>query len=384
MTHVPLLDLRRTEAPLEAELVDAFRRVLGHGRYIMGPEVEAFEAACAARLGVKHALGVSSGTDAILLALMALGIGPGDEVVCPTYTFFATAGCVARVGATPRFVDVSLDDFNTTRALVEQAVGPRTRAIMPVHLFGQSADVAPIGALADRLGVPMIEDAAQSFSARCDGRAVGTLGAYGCYSFFPSKNLGALGDAGLLVTDDDKLADRARLLRTHGGRPKYHHHAIGANFRLDALQAAMLNVKLAHLDAWSDARRANAAAYREAFLASGRACENDGRDELPAPIGLPKTIRGTHVFNQFVLRLPGRRDAVRAELQRRGVETEIYYPLPMHQQPCFRAERGEPPPPLPVAERAARETLALPIFPGLTRDELAHVVASVVASVEAT
>jgi len=366
--QVPLLDLRRLTPDLELELEDAFRRVLKSGHFILGPEVEALESECAAYLQVKHAIGVSSGTDALLIALMALGIGAGDEVVCPSYTFFATAGTIARTGARPVFVDCDADSYNIEAAAIERAITSRTRALMPVHLFGQSAEMHDILALARARRIPVIEDAAQALGAEYRGKRAGSLGEIGCFSFFPSKNLGALGDAGLVTSNDDALADKLRVLRVHGGKPKYHHSIVGGNFRIDALQAALLRPKLRRLDGWTAARQHNAALYTQLFEAAG----------LGGKLGLPVVRQTRHIFNQYVIRVrgEGRRDHLQAELKRRGIGTEVYYPVPMHQQKCFAESAGQQA--LPVSELAARETLALPIFPELTEAELRHVAAAVV------
>jgi dTDP-4-amino-4,6-dideoxygalactose transaminase len=351
--HVPLLDLAAQNGPLRAELLAALARVVDGGQFILGPEVEAFEAALARLLGARHAIGVSSGTDALLVALMALGVGPGDEVVTTTFSFFATAGVVARLGARPVLVDIEPETFNMDPAAAAAAVTARTKCVMPVHLFGRPATLPSVA-------VPIVEDAAQSIAA------VPLAGRLGCLSFFPSKNMGAFGDAGAVYADDDAAADRVRLLRTHGGRPKYVHHAIGGNFRLDALQAAILGVKLPHLMAWTAARRRNADRYRNLFAAA----------RVPGEIRLPTDAPG-HIYNQFVVRVP-RRDALRTHLSKNGVGTEVYYPIPFHLQPCFRGlgvEEGA----LPHAEAAAREALALPIYPELTEAQQAHVVAQIAA-----
>jgi dTDP-4-amino-4,6-dideoxygalactose transaminase len=366
---VPLLDLRRGGADLDRELTEAFTRVLHSGHYILGPEVEALERDCAAYCQSRHALGVSSGTDALILALMTLGIGAGDEVICPTYTFFASAGSIWRLGARPVFVDSLAGTFNADPADVAAKLGPKTKAIMAVHLFGRCEDLTPLRSL----GLPIVEDAAQALGAEAAGRRAGSFGAINAFSFFPSKNLGALGDAGLVVCDDDALAERGRILRTHGGKPKYHHQLVGGNFRIDALQAALLRVKLSRLDAWTAARQANAARYEAAFATQA------ARERLL----LPSSGSGRHIWNQYVVRVPGagRRDALRNFLGQRGVGTEIYYPVPMHLQACF-SSLGHREGDFPVAEQLARDSLALPIFPELSPDELAYVVGCVEAFLE--
>lgn len=361
--RVPLLDLGVQYRPLREELLGAIARVCDSGLFILGPEVEALERELARALGVEHAVAVSSGTDAILATLMALGIGPGDEVVTSTYSFFATAGCIARVGAKPVFVDIDPRTCNVDPAAVAGALTPRTRAIMPVHLYGLCADMAPIMAIAGSAGVPVIEDACQAIGARYGDRQAGAIGAAGCFSFFPSKNLGAFGDGGLVTTADRALADEVRLLRGHGAKPKYHHLRIGGNFRLDALQAAILRVKLPHLPAWTEARRANAARYDQLFHERG----------LAGRVVLPSTPPGRyHVYNQYVVRVP-ERDRVRERLTADGIGTEVYYPVPFHLQPCF-APLGHAAGDFPHAERAAAETLALPVFDGLTAEQQVRVV----------
>jgi dTDP-4-amino-4,6-dideoxygalactose transaminase len=365
---VPLLDLKAQNDALAPELQAAFERVLRSGHFILGPEVEAFEAALARFTGSRHALGISSGTDAILVALMALGIGPGDEVLCPSFTFFATAGCIARVGATPVFVDSNLEDFNLDPADAERRITPRTRAIMPVHLFGQSADLDAVQALAARHRLRVIEDAAQSMGATYRGRQVGTIGELGAISFFPTKNLGALGDAGALLVQDPALYERARVLRMHGMDPKYYHRLIGGNFRLDALQAAFLSVKLPHFDSYTARRTANVARYLRAFAPL------DGKKLV-----LPRVAPGRGpIWNQFTLRVPGagERDALRARLTALGIGSEIYYPLPLHEQACF-AHLGYLPDDLPVAHRLAGEVISLPVYPELPGEHLDEVIQAV-------
>jgi dTDP-4-amino-4,6-dideoxygalactose transaminase len=369
MALVPLLDLDGQYRPLRDELLAAIARVCDSQRFIGGPEVDAFERELSALAGVRHAVGLSSGTDAILAALMALGIGPGDEVIVPTFSFFATAGCVSRVGATPTLVDVDNATCNIDPALAAAAITPRTRAIIPVHLYGQCADMDPILDAAARAGIPVIEDAAQAIGATYKGRQAGSMGSVACFSFFPSKNLGAFGDGGLLTTNDDRLAHEVRLLRSHGAEPKYFHKRIGGNFRLDALQAAVLRVKLPHLAAWSDARRRNAARYDRLFGDSGVA------DRIVLP---PRRPECGHIFNQYTIRVANR-DAVRAKLEAAGIGTEIYYPVPFHLQECFASlghRRGD----FPIAEAIASETLALPIYAELTEAQQAQVVSAIAAA----
>jgi len=373
ITQVPLLDLTRTPAQQQDELRRAFERVLTSGQYIMGPEVTGLEQEIAAYLGVKHAIGVSSGTDALILSLMALGIGQGDEVICPTYTFFATGGSIWRVGAKPVFVDVDPKTYNMTADAVAAAITDRTKAIMPVYLYGQCTEMGPMLELAAAKGIPIIEDAAQAISCKWQGRPAGGMGAFGCFSFFPSKNLGCMGDGGLVTTNDDALADTARIMRLHGGKPKYYHKVVGGNFRLDPLQAAFVRVRLPYLDQASDARRANATLYRELLSAVG-VVSDDPVDVPEGKLGLPVQVEESHIYNQFVVRIGGdRRDAVREALKNKGIGTEVYYPVPLHLQECF-ASLGYREGQLPVAEQAARQTLALPIFPELRDDELRYVV----------
>jgi dTDP-4-amino-4,6-dideoxygalactose transaminase len=368
--HVPLLDLEAQYRPIRDEILAAITRVCDSQRFIMGPEVESLERELAAALGVRDAVTLSSGTDALLVAMMALGIGPGDEVVTSTYSFFATAGCITRVGATPRLVDIDPVTYNLDPEAVRAALTPKTKAIIPVHLYGLCADMDPLLAIAREAGVPIIEDAAQAIGATYKGRHAGSMGAVGCFSFFPSKNLGAFGDAGLVTSDDAALAHEIRLLRNHGAEPKYFHKRIGGNFRMDAIQAAVLRIKLPHLPAWTEARRANAARYREMFGAAGLG----DRVVLPA-----EPADRYHIFNQFVVRVP-ERDRVRAFLADRGVATEIYYPVPFHLQECFaflKHSRGD----FPRAEQAADSTLALPIYGELSREQQAAVVEALAAAV---
>jgi dTDP-4-amino-4,6-dideoxygalactose transaminase len=357
-----LLDLKAQYTPLRQALLDAVTRVCDSQRFIGGPEVEGLERELCSTLGYPHAVGLSSGTDAVLAALMAMGIGPGDEVITPTYSFFATAGCVVRVGARPVLVDSEPDTFNIDPAAAIAAITPRTKAIIPVHLFGQAAEMQPIVDAAAARGIAVIEDAAQAIGCSYHGRAVGTIGAIGCFSFFPSKNLGAFGDAGFVTATDDAIAKTLRLIRTHGMEPKYYHHLVGANFRIDAVQAAVLRVKLPHLAGWTAGRQRNAARYRALFA-----------DAAVPGVTLPvEAPQRTHIYNQFVIRVP-RRDQLKAHLDAAGIGTEIYYPVPFHLQECFKDlgyQRGA----FPVAEAQAADSLALPIYPELTEAQQAAVV----------
>jgi len=364
--QVPLLDLQAQYAPIREEVLAAITRVCDSQRFIMGPEITALERELAALIGVEHAIAVSSGTDAILLALMALGIGPGDEVVTTTYSFFATAGCIARVGATPVLVDIDPVTYNIDTAAVEAAITSRTRAIMPVHLYGLCAEMDPIVRIADRAGVAIIEDAAQAIGSTYRGKPAGGMSQFGCFSFFPSKNLGAFGDAGLVTTNDAALAKRAELLRMHGMEPKYYHQVVGGNFRMDAVQAAVLRVKAPHLAAWTAARRLNAKRYAALFRDAGLL----DRVVLPVePSGLH------HIYNQFVIRVP-HRDDLKRFLDSRGIGNEIYYPVPFHLQECFadlNYERGA----FPHAEKAAAQTIAIPIYSEISTAQQQTVVSAI-------
>ena len=367
---VPMLDLQAQYRPIRDQILEVVTRVCDSQRFIMGPEIEGLERELATFLGVGHAVGVSSGTDALLLAMMALGITAGDEVITSTYSFFATAGCVARLGATPVFVDIDPVTYNIDPAAIAAAITPRTKAIIPVHLYGQSADLDPIVEIAYRAGVPVIEDAAQAIGARYKGRVVGGDGRLGCFSFFPSKNLGAFGDGGLVTTNDDELVAVLRRMRVHGADRQYYHQVIGGNFRIDALQAAVLRVKLPHLPGWTDGRRRNAARYDALFAEAGLG------DRVTLPVAMPDRY---HIFNQYVVRLQ-QRDAVKAHLESRGVGCAIYYPVPFHEQECF-AYLGYRAGQFPHAERAARETLALPIYGELTEAQQRYVVQCIAEAV---
>ena len=367
---VNLLDLQGQYRPLREQVLAAIARVCDSQRFIGGPEVEGFEREIAEHLGVAHAVGLSSGTDALLVALMALGVGPGDEVITPTFSFFATAGAVSRLGATPKLVDIDPRTCNIDVMSAIAAITDRTRAIVPVHLYGQCAWMEPLVEEAGARGIPVIEDAAQAIGATYKGRQAGSMGKAGCFSFFPSKNLGAFGDAGLLTTNDEALAHEVRLLRNHGAEPKYFHKRIGGNFRLDALQAAVLRVKLPHLEGWTARRRENADRYDRLFRDSPAA------DRVTLPARDPDC---RHIFNQYAIRVKSR-DAIRARLAAAGIGTEIYYPVPFHLQECF-ASLGHRPGDFPAAEAAAAETLALPIYSELTEEQQREVVAAVAAAV---
>jgi dTDP-4-amino-4,6-dideoxygalactose transaminase len=389
---VPLLDVNAQNLPLEAKLTDAFSRVLASGQFIMGPDVPAFEQECSALLGVKHSIACSSGTDALVMALMALGLGPGDEVILPTFTFFSTAGSVARVGATPVFVDVCPICFNIDAEKVAAKITPRTKAIMPVHLFGQSADMDAIQALADEHQLWIIEDCAQAIGARYKGKACGSIGHYGAYSFFPSKNLGGFGDGGLLVTNDDILAEKARMMRNHGMQPKYFHSVVGGNFRMDTLQAALLRVKLEPYDSYTRGRQNNAAYYTEHLaqipgivIADPAHCQCAARQsewlaEAAATIVLPVPYAyNDHIWNQYTLRVmgEGQRDALKAHLLENGIGCEVYYPLTMDQQECFASLPDASRSDCDVAHRLATEVLSIPIFAELSQAQLDEVITAI-------
>ncbi len=395
---VPLLDVNAQNLPLEAECRAVFERVFRSGRFIMGEELTGFEAELAAYLNVPHALGVSSGTDALLLALMALEIGPGDEVIVPSFTFFATAGVVTRVGATPVFADVCPYCFNLQPEAIEALLTSRTKAILPVHLFGQAAEMDALLAFAQAHRLHVVEDAAQSLGAKYRDRPVGTLGTCGTYSFYPSKNLSGFGDSGLFVTGDTALFERARALRVHGMEPRYHHAMVGGNFRMDPLQAALLRLKLPHLEAYNTARQANAAYYSGQLarlpgvaLTDRNAC---GAEAWPAssetrlllPIAYPENH---HIWNQYTIRLrseaggPNRRDALRDHLVAQGIGCEIYYPIPLHGQACFADVVGAGTH-LPLSVRLADEVLSLPIYPELTRAQQDEVVGAVAEFLKAS
>lgn len=362
----PFLDLKAQFAGIRGEIQAAVNKVLESQNFILGPEVRDFEAEVAKFVGSEFAIGCASGSDALLLALMSLGIGPGDEVITTPFTFGATAGAIARLQAKPVFVDIDPFSYNIAPGLIPAAITAKTRAIMPVHLFGLMADMDAIMKTANAAHVAIVEDAAQAIGAGWNGHAAGTLGAVGCFSFFPSKNLGGAGDGGLVTTNEATLADRLRILRVHGSRNKYSYESVGMNSRLDALQAAILRVKLRYLPAWTAARQRNANRYRAMFIENG----------LETYIQFPAdNVHQNHVYNQFVIRLP-ERDAVRRHLQQAGIPTEIYYPFPLHLEPAFTHlgySKGD----FPQSEAACREVLALPIFAELTEDQQASVVAAI-------
>ncbi len=365
---VPLLDVNRQNGPLWDEIEAAIRAVCDSGRFVHGPDCQQFEAALATYCGTGHAVGCASGSDALLLALMVLGVGQGDEVILPSFTFFATAGAVRRLGARPIFVDIEPDTFNIDPEKIEQVITPATRAIIPVHLFGCCANMTAINQIAVGHDLAVIEDAAQSIGATQQGRRAGSLGTLGCFSFYPTKNLGAFGDAGMITTDDARFAEKLRVLRDHGQQPQYHHHLIGVNSRLDTIQAALLRVKLAHLDGWNKQRQANACLYAELFSTAG----------LDEAIQLPKPPADSQqVWNQYTIRVPdGQRDALKNYLAERNIGTAVYYPVPLHRQQCF-AKLGYGEGSLPQTEAAAGEVLSLPIFAELTDAEQQTVVAGI-------
>src|SRR5947209_7571367 len=365
---VPLLDLQAQYAALRDELREAVLRVMDSQQFILGPDVSALEQEIASYTGAGHAIACASGSDALLLALMALDVKAGDVVITTPYSFFATAAAVTRVGARPVFVDIDPATYNIAAERIEAAITARTRAMLPVHLFGQCAEMNAIMEIGERYCIPVIEDAAQAIGAEDEERQAGTLGAIGCFSFYPSKNLGGAGDGGILTTNDDEIAGRLRTLRVHGSETKYYHSLVGINSRLDSLQAAVLRVKLPHLDSWSEARRANAERYNQLFADAG----------LLEEIGLPSVRRKVrHIFNQYVIRIEEeRRDALREHLKQSDIGTDVYYPVPLHQQECF-SNLGYQEGDSPEAERAARETIALPIYPELAAEQQSHVVESI-------
>lgn len=369
MTAVPLCDLPAQYRPLQAEIEQAVCRVLASGQAILGPEVAAFEQEVARHCGVGYGVGCGSGTDAISLALHALGIGPGDEVIIPPFTFFATAGCVVRCGATPVFADIDPVTFNIDPEQIAGKITPRTRAIMPVHLFGQCANMKPIWDIAAKHGLPVIEDAAQAFGAEYQGNRAGSLGAIACYSFYPTKNLGTYGDAGMSVTSDPEWAERMQVYRLHGMKPKYNHQVVGWMGRIDAIHAAILRVKLPHVDRWIEQRRQAASRYDNLIQESG----------LDGWLTRPTEATGCkHTYNQYVVRVAdGQRDALVKQFQAEKIGYEIYYPIALHMQPCLK-DLGYAAGDFPVSEAATRCVLALPMFPEITAEQQARVVDTIV------
>ena len=397
--NIPLLDLKPQYQALKEDIRAVVDRVMESQYFILGPEVEGLENEVATYSHCKFGIGVSSGTDALLMALMAIDIQPGDEVITTPFTFFATAGSIARLHAKPVFVDIDPVTFNIDPAKIEAVITPKTKAIMPVHLYGQMADMDPIMHIAEQHGLTVIEDAAQAIGSEYKGRRAGSIGHMGCFSFFPSKNLGGFGDGGMVTTNDPQLAEKLKLLRNHGMQPKYYYRMIGGNFRLDALQAAVLRIKLKHLDAWSEQRQQNAAWYNEAFLASGivadiatvdclskRACADGGgnncqltanADGIVLPTALPDR---RHIYNQYIIRLPDRQ-AVIQHLVEKKIGHEIYYPVAMHQQECF-SYLGHKEGDFPASECATKTTLALPIYPEVGAANIRAVVDAVVEAVK--
>jgi dTDP-4-amino-4,6-dideoxygalactose transaminase len=380
---VPLLDLKPQYLLLKQELDEAILRVAESQHFILGPEVEKMEKSFSNYLNCKRAIGVSSGTDALLLALMGIGIGPGDEVIVPTYSFFATAGVVSRLNATPVLVDSDPVTFNIDPLQIEKKITKKTKAIIPVHLYGQSCEMSKIMEIAYSRNLKVIEDAAQAIGVQYkDGQFVGTIGDVGCYSFFPSKNLGCFGDGGLNVTNNEKLGEHLHILRVHGGYPKYYHKFIGGNFRIDAMQSAVINVKLPHLDEWSEQRRKNADTYNKLFVEAGLAEETgkikfDAKNKvlLPKAVYKDSGVKNYHIFNQYIIRVE-KRDELRKFLSENEIGNEIYYPVPFHLQECF-ANLGYSKGDFPVAEFAANTSIALPIFPELSKDQIAFVVGKI-------
>jgi dTDP-4-amino-4,6-dideoxygalactose transaminase len=365
--HVPLLDLREQNADLRPEIESALGRVLDTNAFILGNEVAELEKELAAYCGTKYAIGCASGSDALLLAMMALDVAPGDEVITTAYSFFATVSAITRLGAVPVFVDIDPQTYNLDVSQVREKITAKTKAIQPVHLYGQCADMAELNAIAREFGIPVVEDAAQAIGAEENGVRAGAMSAIGCFSFYPSKNLGGMGDGGFMTTDDDILADKLLALRVHGSRERYYHKWVGLNSRLDGFQGAILRVKLPHLDRWSDARKQNADRYRELFASAGLS------DRIVLPI---ERANVRHIYNQFVIRVPTDRDRLRAFLTEKGIGTDVYYPLPLHLQECF-AYLGGREGDLPESEKAGRETLALPIYPELRPEQQEYVVRSI-------
>ena len=365
---VPLLDVPRGNAPLREEFLEALANVLDSGRFLFGPDVKQLEEECARWSNTRFGIGCASGSDAILLSLMAMGLREGDEVICPSFTFFATASAVSRLGGVPVFVDIDRNTFNIDPAKLREAITEKTKAVIPVHLFGQCADMDSIMEICDEYGLVVIEDAAQAIGANINGRPAGAWGHFGCISFYPTKNLGGMGDGGMIVTNDEDLQDRVRLYSGHGMRPRYYHKVIGINSRLDSMQAAVLNVKIQYLDDAVSGRQKNAQLYTKLLQESGL------QNEITTPVS---QYGDGHVWNQFTIRVhDGKRDDLKAFLAERNIGSEIYYPVPLHMQKCFRP-LGFQPEDLPETLLASREVLSLPIFPELEEEEIRIVVASV-------
>ena len=364
---IPLLDLKAQFKRIENDIRDAIDSVLQSQIFVMGPEVASFEEEMAAYSGVRHAIAVSSGTDALLVSLMALDVGPGDEVITSPYTFFATGGAIARLGAKPVFIDIEPETYNMDGAFLESAITQRTKAIIPVHLFGQCAEMYPILEISKRHDIPVIEDAAQAIGATYKEGRAGSMGLIGCNSFFPSKNLGGFGDGGMVVTSDDDMADKIRVLRVHGSKPKYFHSVVGGNFRLDAIQAAVLRVKLKHLDTWNGERGHNARLYDKKLAQS---------DIDSTLLSTPIVRQESHIYHQYIIRTP-HRDALQDHLRANNIGCQIYFPLPLHLQDCFK-DLGYGLGSLPVSEAAARETIALPVYPELSEGQIDYVVSVIV------
>ena len=380
---VPLLDLKAQYSSLKGELDSALLNTAESQYFILGPEVQKLEGEVNEFLGSNKAIGVSSGTDALLIALMSIDIGPGDEVIVPTYSFFATAGVVSRLNAIPVFVDIDPVTFNIDPMLIEEKITDKTKAIIPVHLYGQSADMDPIMEIAKNHGLKVVEDGAQAISVQYkDARCVGTIGDIGCYSFFPSKNLGCFGDGGMVVTMDEDLGEKLKIMRVHGGKPKYYHKMIGGNFRLDAIQAGVLSVKLPHLDSWSEQRRSNAALYTKLFVESGLA-EEEGKLQfddqnsvlLPKAIYKDSGLKNYHIYNQYVIRV-NKRDELMAFLKENEIGCEIYYPVPFHDQECFK-DLPSSNDSYPHSDFAAKHSMALPIYPELSSEQIEFIVQKV-------
>lgn len=365
--QVPLLDLKEQNSALRPEIEAALARVLDTNGFILGGEVAELECELAGYCGTKYAIGCASGSDAILLALMALDVGHGDEVITTPYSFFATVSAITRLGAVPVFVDIDPVTYNLDVSQIEAKITPRTKAIEPVHLYGQCADMAALRAISEKHGIPLVEDAAQAIGAEEDGVRAGAMSEVGCFSFYPSKNLGGMGDGGFLTTNDDAIAKKLLALRVHGSEEKYYHKYVGLNSRLDGFQGAVLRVKLPHLDKWTEQRRANADRYAELFTDAG----------LTEQVGLPmERANAKHIYNQYVIRVPNRRDELRAFMTEKGIGTDIYYPVPLHMQECF-AYLGYTAGDMPEAEKAALETLALPIYPEMRSEQQEYVVGAI-------